>query len=212
MTHGQFITIEGGEGSGKSTQISLLCDALTSIGTVVLRTREPGGSPGAEEIRDLLVNGGVDRWDAMTETLLHFAARRDHLVKTVWPALEGGSWVISDRFSDSTTAYQGYGHGLGPELVGAFYDAVVGDFRPDLTLILDIPVEEGLRRARSRNGGEDRYERMDISFHERIRQAFLDIAKCNADRCVVMDASSGIEGVQSAIRKEISNRFGTVFP
>lgn len=131
-----------------------------------------GGADGAEAIRTLLVSGAVDRWDARTEALLHSAARRDHLVKTVWPALERGAWVICDRFADSTLAYQGYGHGLDRALIEQLVEVTMGRFRPDLTLILDLPVEEGLRRAGGRGGAEDRYERMGLDFHQRLRQGF----------------------------------------
>ncbi|MFQ5958239.1 MAG: dTMP kinase, partial [Alphaproteobacteria bacterium] len=175
MGGGRFITIEGGEGAGKSTQAERLCAALRARGLDVVATREPGGSPGAEAIRRLLVSGAPERWDATTEALLHFAARRDHLVRTVLPALARGAWVVSDRFADSTTAYQGYAHGLGVEPVETLHRLVVGDHSPDLTLILDLPVDLGLARAR-RRGGDDRYERMDAGFHQRLREGFLAIA------------------------------------
>ena len=139
----------------------------------MLATREPGGSPGAERIRALLVEGEVARWDPTTEALLHFAARRDHLVKTIRPALAAGRWVVCDRFYDSTLAYQGHGHGVARELLDTLLAAVVEGDRPDLTLILDLPVEEGLARAARRSGREDRYERMDVEFHERLRGVHL---------------------------------------
>ncbi len=150
MAGAKFITFEGGEGAGKSTQIELLAAALARAGISVRTTREPGGSPGAEEIRRLLVTGPPNRWDAMTEALLHFAARRDHLRGVVLPDLEAGHWVLSDRFADSTMAYQGYGHGLGRGAIEALHALVVGDFAPDLTLILDLPVDLGLERALAR--------------------------------------------------------------
>ena len=152
MTRGRFITFEGGEGAGKSTQVRLLAAALAGQGRDVLATREPGGATGAEEIRRLLVSGDPDRWDGVTEALLHFAARRDHLARTVWPALDAGRWVVSDRFADSTMAYQGYGHSLGREPIERLYAVAVGDFAPDLTLILDIPPEAGVTRAHARTG------------------------------------------------------------
>lgn len=133
MPRGRFITFEGGEGGGKSTQLRLLAEALRGVGREVVTTREPGGSKGAEDIRALLVTGVPDRWDGITEALLHTAARRDHLIKTVWPALDRGAWVICDRFADSTMAYQGYGHGLPLEMLDALYRTAIGDFRPDLT-------------------------------------------------------------------------------
>ena len=203
---GRFITFEGGEGGGKSTQVKNLAARLRAAGEDVLETREPGGSPGAEEIRGLLVNGAPERWDAVSELLLHFAARRAHLRETVVPALADGRWVLCDRFADSTMAYQGYGHGLGREPVLALYDLVVGGRRPDVTVILDLPVDEGLARAAARSGGGDRYERMDRAFHERLRNGFLDIAKREPERCVLIDATRPIDAVASAVWDSVSDR------
>jgi dTMP kinase len=204
---GRFITFEGGEGGGKSTQVGLLAEALGRAGIDVLRTREPGGSPGAEEIRALLVGGAPGRWDALTEALLVNAARRDHLVKTVWPALEAGRWVISDRFADSTRAYQGYAGGVDKRRLGQLHRLIAGDFAPDLTLILDLPIEIGLARATRRGGaGEDRFERMGAAFHSRLRAGFLAIAKRDAQRCVVIDATQGVEAVQRAVRRAVGER------
>jgi dTMP kinase len=212
VSKGRFITIEGGEGAGKSTQIRALADWLRQSGLDVLTTREPGGSPGAEAIRKLLVEGAIDRWDAMTEALLHFAARRDHLVRTVWPALERGQWVISDRFADSTMAYQGYGHGLGREPVEQLSATTMGDFKPDLTVIMDIPVEMGLKRALARHGAqqaaETRYENMDLQFHIRLRQGFIDIALREPRRCRIVDASADIDQVQARIREAVTAVLG----
>ncbi|GIK96173.1 MAG: thymidylate kinase [Alphaproteobacteria bacterium] len=205
---GRFVTLEGGEGAGKSTQLRLLADALRAAGLEVVATREPGGSPGAEQIRELLVNGAVGRWDAVTEALLHFAARRDHLTKTVWPALDRGSWVVSDRFADSTRAYQGYGHGLDLDMIDRLYAVTVGDFAPDLTIVLDLPVEAGLRRAADRAGGEDRYEKMDLGFHRRLRDGFLAIARAAPERCLVVDADRPVAEVQRSIRIAIGERLG----
>ncbi|HTH16074.1 MAG TPA: dTMP kinase [Magnetospirillum sp.] len=206
MTRGRFITFEGGEGAGKSTQLKMLAEALARAGIEVVTTREPGGSKGAEAIRALLVTGEVDRWDAETEALLHSAARRDHLVKTVWPALERGAWVVCDRFADSTLAYQGYGHGLSKDFITGLTRLVLGDFTPDLTLILDLPVEEGLKRAGGRGGAEDRYERMGTAFHERLRQGFLDIAARDPGRCAVIDATADVDTVHQAILKAVKGR------
>lgn len=203
---GRFITLEGGEGGGKSTQTRLLADFLGDRGKEVVLTREPGGSPGAEQIRSLLVDGDTHRWDATTEALLHFAARRDHLVNTVMPALERGAWVVCDRFADSTMAYQGYGHGLPREALARLYDFAVGALKPDLTLILDLPVETGLARAAGRGGGEDRYERMDRGFHERLRQGFLEIARAEPARCVVIDATEGEASVNRRIIAALEER------
>jgi dTMP kinase len=204
---GRFITLEGGEGAGKSTQIARLAKRLEARHEVVT-TREPGGSPGAEMIRKLLVEGPAERWDGTTEALLHFAARRDHLRTTVWPALEHGAWVISDRFADSTRAYQGWGHGLDLTMLDRLYDIAVGVFRPDLTLILDLPVDVGLARAAARRGTETRYESLPRYFHENVREGFLAIAGSDPKRCAVIDASRDIDTVAAAIAHVVDERLG----
>lgn len=203
---GKFITLEGGEGAGKSTQIARLVGFLRGRGVDVVQTREPGGAPGAEAIRALLVSGDTGRWTPLTEALLHSAARADHLARTVRPALDAGQWVVSDRFTDSTLAYQGYGHGLGVERVRALNDLVTEGLAPDLTLILDLPVEVGMARAGSRGGAEDRYERMGRDFHERLRRGFLDIAKAEPARCVVIDAAGEIDAVAAAVARAVEQR------
>jgi len=209
---GRFITLEGGEGAGKSTQQRRLADWLRRGGREVVETREPGGSPGAEEIRKLLVTGTAGRWDAVTEALLHFAARRDHLRQTIEPALARGSWVVCDRFADSTMAYQGYGHGLGRAPVEALYALVVGSLKPDLTLVLDLPVAEGLARAGHRNGRgtqqEDRYEQMDLGFHERLREGFHDIVAREPARCLLIDARGDEDAVAARIQAAVIQRLG----
>jgi dTMP kinase len=212
VTRGRFITFEGGEGAGKSTQVRLLTAALAGQGRDVLATREPGGATGAEEIRWLLVSGDPGRWDGVTEALLHFAARRDHLARTVWPALDAGRWVVSDRFADSTMAYQGYGHGLGREPIERLYAVTVGSFAPDLTLILDVPPESGIARTHARMDGEDRYERMDLSFHQRLRAGFLEIAALEPQRCVIIDASGSVDEVHAAILKAVAERLPEHMP
>jgi dTMP kinase len=209
MANGRFITFEGGEGAGKSTQVRRLGESLTAAGIDVIVTREPGGAPAAEEIRGLLVSGEVGRWDAMTETLLHFAARRSHLADVIWPALARGSWVVSDRFADSTRAYQGFAQGLGDDMVKRLYSIAVGDFAPDLTLVLDLPVEIGLGRA---TGPDDRYERMGADFHETVRRAFLDIAAAEPARCAVIDAARDADAVAAEIRALVGHRLGTDLP
>lgn len=214
---GRFITFEGGEGVGKSTQVRLLCAALAAAGIDALATREPGGAPGAEHIRALLIGGATDRWDALTEALLHMAARREHLVATVWPALEKGVWVVSDRFADSTLAYQGHAQGVGEEAVRALYRQVAGSFAPDLTVVLDLPVAEGLARARARDRGRgagagDRYERMGAAFHERLRAGFLEIARAEPGRCVVVDARGAEEATAREVRGIVGRRFGVRLP
>ncbi len=210
MAKGKFITLEGGEGTGKSTQAALLAKALQQSGVETLSTREPGGAPGAEEIRGLLVKGDVARWQPLSEALLHYAARHEHLQQTVFPALAAGRWVISDRFADSTMAYQGYGHGLDREVITRLHRLVTGGFAPDLTLVLDIPAEVGLKRALA--GDEDRYERMSLEFHERLRAGFLDIAEREPERCAVLDAADGIEQVQKRIQALVRDRLGAPLP
>ena len=205
---GRFITLEGGEGAGKSTQVARLKAWLEGRGLRVVATREPGGSPGAEMIRKLLVEGPVERWDGATEALLHFAARREHLRSTIWPALRRGDWVVSDRFADSTLAYQGYGHGVDIEMFEQLYRLSVGDFRPDLTLMLDLPIEEGLARAARRHGTETRYESLPSDFHARVRAAFLDIAAQNPLRCAVIDATGAVDATAAAIARTVSERLG----
>ena len=205
---GRFITLEGGEGAGKSTQLQRLKGWLEGRGRKVVATREPGGSPGAEIIRTLLVEGPAERWDGATEALLHFAARHEHLRATVWPALEHGEWVLSDRFADSTLAYQGHGHGLDGAILEQLYHIAVGDFRPDLTLILDLPIEQGLARAGRRRGTETRYESLPREFHARVRQGFLDIAARHPERCVVIDATGEIDATAAAIARAVSERVG----
>lgn len=208
IARGAFITLEGGEGSGKSTQTRLLCSALAERGIAVVQTREPGGSPEAEAIRTLLVEGATDRWDPMSEALLLFAARREHLRRTIEPALAAGSWVVCDRFGDSTVAYQGYAHGLGAATIAALADIAIGPVRPDLTLILDLPVEVGLARAKTREAGrEDRFERMGAAFHERLRLGFREIAGQNPDRCRVIDATRSIPAIQAAILDAVVSRW-----
>ena len=205
---GRFITLEGGEGAGKSTQIARLKTWLEGRGKSVVATREPGGSPGAEMIRKLLVEGPAERWDGETEALLHFAARRDHLRTTVWPALRRGQWVVSDRFADSTLAYQGHGHGLDLGRLQRLYEVAVGDFRPDLTVVLDLPIETGLARAASRRGAETRYESLPPSFHARVRAGFLEIARREPLRCVVIDAAHDVDTIAQAVARTVAERLG----
>jgi dTMP kinase len=204
---GRFITLEGGEGTGKSTQIKRLKAVLEAKGIQVLATREPGGSPGAEQIRKLMVEGEPGRWDAITETLLAYAARADHVARTIGPALRTGTWVISDRFNDSTFAYQGAGRGVPRETIRRIDAAVLDDFQPDLTLVLDLDAKLGLKRALSRGAAENRFEKFGADFHEKLRQAFLDIARRNPERCRVIDAGGTEEQVAEAILAAVSRRF-----
>ena len=203
---GKFITLEGGEGGGKSTQIARLKQALEGAGLTVITTREPGGTPAGERIRALLVEGEPGSLSPISEALLNFAQRAEHLERVIKPALARGAWVISDRFADSTMAYQGYGHRLGRKPVEALYKLVCGSFKPSLTLILDAPVELGLERAASRRGSETRFERMDVTFHERLRKGFKDIARREKKRCVVVDASQGVDAVTADVLAAVTRR------
>lgn len=214
---GKFITLEGGDGAGKSTQIDRLSKTLNDRGIETLITREPGGTPEAEKIRALLVQRDGGDWDPVSEVLLLFAARREHVEKKIKPALAKGIWVLSDRFADSTLAFQGYGHGLDKILIREFYRLSIGDFKPDLTLILDLPVKKGLARSGSKlqsrddfNSGtaEDRFERMGVEFHQRLRNGFLAIAKDEPDRCAVINALPDAKTVAQDIITVVDERLG----
>lgn len=206
MSRGRFITFEGGEGAGKSTQVRRLSARLAAGGREVVATREPGGSPGGEAIRALLVTGEADRWSPVTETLLMYAARRDHIERVIQPALARGAWVVCDRFADSTRAYQGAGGGTNPGLIAALETHVLEDLRPDLTLVFDLPVEAGLARAEARAGGESRFESKGLAFHERLRAGFRAIAEGEPDRCVLIDATTSMEEVETAVWKAVEAR------
>jgi dTMP kinase len=180
-----------------------LAEALGKAGIKTVMTREPGGSPGAEEIRNLLLDGGTARWDAETMALLMVAARRDHLVKVIRPALASGHWVVCDRFMDSTEAYQGFGGGVPRDRIRELHRLIAGDFAPDLTLILDLPVELGLKRAQAH-----RFKQMGTEFHERMRSGFLDIAQREQKRCVVIDAREDLAAVALAVKAAVRERLG----
>ncbi len=217
MRKGAFISLEGGEGAGKSTQIERLRRRLEARGAQVISTREPGGTPEAERIRTLLVTGDAERWDALTEALLNYAARRNLVENLIKPSLESGSWVLCDRFFDSTTAYQGLAGDAGPENIKALRQLVLGDFSPDLTLVLDLPAEEGLRRAGGRPNGqerapEDRYEKKGLEFHERIRAAFREIAEAEPQRCVLIDGAKSIDTVETEIWAAVQERLEDRMP
>lgn len=207
MASGKFITLEGGEGAGKSTQVKLLAGFLRGKGIEVVQTREVGGSPSAEAIRELWLAPSEGHWDALTELLLIMAARREHLVKTVFPALARGAWVISDRFADSTRAYQGIGLGLGLDIVEEFYSRIAPDFAPDLTLLLDLPVETGLSRVATRGGQDDRYQQKNIAFHQKLRDAYASLAQKYAPRFRVVDAAQDAPAVALAIEEAVRQHF-----
>ncbi len=207
---GLFITFEGGEGTGKSTQIKLFANYLKGQNIPFILTREPGGSPGAEEIRNLLLKGEASKWDKMSEILLFTAARRDHLIKKIWPALEQGTCVISDRFMDSTLAYQGYGYGEDEEtinLINKLYKMIAGDFTPNITFFLDIDPKIGIARSMARAGNdEQRFEGMDLTFHNNLRQAFLDIARKEPARSVIINADQSIDQVHHDIIQKFKEK------
>ena len=207
VQRGRFITFEGGEGTGKSTQARRLAERLSAGGLDVVSTREPGGSPGAEAIRALALNGAADRWSPVSETLLMYAARADHLEKLIRPALSDGAWVVCDRFYDSTRAYQGAGGGAPTKLINLLQAEVAGADRPDLTLVLDIEVEAGLARAVGRDA-LDRFESMDRGFHERLRQGFLAIAASEPERCVVVPAAGTPDEVAARVWSAVRDRLG----
>jgi dTMP kinase len=206
---GRFISFEGGEGSGKSTQIKKLAERLEAAKLRTLITREPGGSPGAEIIRHLVLSGMGKLLGAEAETLLFAAARDDHVRTVIQPALGQGTWVLCDRFADSTRVYQGrLGH-VAPELLNAMQRVTIGDLKPDLTLILDVPVEVGMKRAAARRGSAtaDRFESEDLQFHRELREGYREIAAAEPERCVLIDATADVNAVSSAIWKVVRERF-----
>jgi len=209
LTEGRFITLEGGEGAGKSTQAARLTQALARQGLDVVLTREPGGSPNAERIRALLLAPSEVPWPALSEALLHFAARAEHLTFTIEPAVRRGAWVVCDRFTDSTRAYQGYGQGLSLAVIDRLDAVVCQGRKPDLTIILDLPVEEGLARARHRDGATaSRYEALGLEFHRHLRDGFHAIAAREPDRCVLIDGQGEPGAVHAAIMNALERRLG----
>ncbi|HET9903074.1 MAG TPA: dTMP kinase [Xanthobacteraceae bacterium] len=211
---GRFITFEGGEGAGKSTQIRRLEQRLRAVGREVLVTREPGGSPGAEAIRHILLSGAAEPLGAEAEAILFAAARDDHVRTVIEPALRSGVWVLCDRFADSTRAYQGILGKVDPRLVNALERLTVGETRPDLTFVLDVPPELGLQRAAQRRGegAPDRFEAESLDFHIRLRAAFRAIAEEAKDRCVLVDASGDPEEVAERIWTVLRTRFTEAAP
>lgn len=209
---GKFITFEGGDGCGKSTQVKLLAEYLKSKNITPVLTKEPGSTDEGKIIRELLVCGDKDKFDAITEALLYYADRRCNLTKVVWPELEKGNWVISDRYADSTEAYQYYGYNkrVNIDVLHNLYNIVAGDFKPDLTIILDINPEVGMRRSFAKASKMDikelRFESRDIEFHNNLRQGFLEIAKRDKERCVVLNAETDIMSLHKNIVEVIEQR------
>lgn len=206
---GRFISFEGGEGSGKSTQINKLAEQLEAARLRTIVTREPGGSPGAEVIRHVILSGMGKLLGAEAETLLFAAARDDHVRTVIRPALNQGTWVLCDRFSDSTRAYQGRVGHVAPGLLNAMERVTIGDLKPDLTIILDLPVEIGLRRAATRRGNAapDRFESEDVKFHQNLREAYREIAAAEPERCVLIDASADVNTVAASVWAALRERF-----
>ena len=200
-----FITFEGGDGSGKSTQANLLKDYLENLNFETIKTREPGGTPSAEILRDLLTTGEVEKWTPMSEALLMWASRYEHLIQVIEPALNSGKNVICDRFYDSTYAYQGVAHNLGIDKMEKLKKIIIGDIEPDVTFVLDIDPKVGLKRSLDRPNQENRFESYNIDFHNKIRSAFLEIAKKNKNRCVVVDASLNEQEIKNLIITVIDN-------
>jgi dTMP kinase len=205
---GRFITFEGGEGTGKSTHAAMLAERLKSFGIRVQLTREPGGSPGAEIMRHILLSGVARPLGADVEAVLFAAARDDHLATLIRPALEKGRWVVCDRFADSTRVYQGAAGRVDPKIIRAMERVVVGDTKPDLTLILDVPAKEGMRRATERRGegAVDRFESEALAFHEKLRDGFLTLAANEPDRCVLIDATLSKEEVGEQIWRVVTKK------
>jgi len=200
-----FITFEGGDGSGKSTQVNLLKDYLDNLNFETIKTREPGGTPSAEILRDLLTTGEVEKWAPMSEALLMWASRYEHLIQVIEPALNSGKNVICDRFYDSTYAYQGVAHNLGIDKMEKLKKIIIGDIEPDITFVLDIDPKVGLKRSLDRYNKENRFESYNIDFHNNIRSAFLEIAKKNKDRCIVVDAALNEQEINNLIITVIDN-------
>lgn len=201
-----FITFEGGDGSGKSTQVNFLFDYLTSKKIDTIKTREPGGTPSAEVLRELLTKGETNKWQPITEALLMWAARFEHIHEVINPSLEMGKTVICDRFYDSTYAYQGIAHNLGLEKMIELKSLIIGNIEPSVTFILDIDPEIGLERTKDRGNSENRFENFDLDFHKKIRKGFLDIANKYKDRCVVINAELSQNEISKIIVKEINKR------
>jgi len=208
VPRGCFITLEGGEGAGKTTLARALSQALTARGLEIVLTREPGWTPNAEALRTLLVEGDPGRWSPVSETLLLYAAREDQVRRLIAPALERGAWVICDRFSDSTRAYQGVAGGLDAARIDAIETAALGHFKPDLTLIADLAPQAGLARAAARGEAVTRFEAKDAAFHARLRDAFLAIASAEPERCAVLDASLAPKELADAALAVIADRLG----
>ena len=212
LDKGYLITFEGGEGCGKSTQSDALYEKLTAMSYDCVKTREPGGTESAEQIREVLIKGAEDKINSLSEVLLHYAARCEHYEKLIKPSLDQNKIVICDRFFDSTLAYQGYGLGESKEKIQKIREVTIGDFKPDLTLILDVSLEKSMQRVNKRLSeefllvGEDRYEKMDKDFHIRVREGFHEIAESEPERCVIIDTDRSVDKIQQEIIKVLQSK------
>ena len=206
-TRGQFITFEGGEGAGKTTQAEQLCRALEKAGIEAVMTREPGGSFGAEKIRKLVLEGTADRWSGRTELLLMYAARLDHVETLILPALQRGAWVVSDRFADSSLAYQGIARGLGADVVRALHEVVMDGFGPDLTLVFDIDPVMAQRRVETRGEALSRFDTESMEFHNTLRDAFREIARAEPERVKIIDADHPRDVVHTRVLNAVTQRY-----
>jgi len=204
---GKFITFEGGEGAGKTTQAKMLCEALEGAGVETLLTREPGGTFGAEAIRNLVLEGTQDRWSGMTELLLMYAARIDHVEKLIKPALDRGVWVVSDRFADSSLAYQGYARGLGADKVRLVHEAVMDGFSPDMTILFDIDPILAQKRVETRGEELSRFDSESIAFHNVLRDAFLEIANSESNRVFTLDATASRDSIHTRILFAVTQKY-----
>ena len=210
--YGKLITFEGGEGAGKTTQINALTSKLKKkLSNNIISTREPGGTEAGEQVRSILVESSKKSLDPNTELMLICAARYEHINKIIIPALNKGTWVCCDRFIDSTIAYQGFGHQLGVDIINKINNIFCLKCIPDLTFIIDIEPYKGINRTKKRENSEDRFEKMDISFHERVRKGFLDIARNNSKRCYIIDAELAINDIEEKIWNIILDKFGDDF-
>jgi dTMP kinase len=208
---GKFITFEGGEGSGKSTQARLLADALRKTGTTVVETREPGGSPFAERLRSFILDASLPPHVPLAEALLFYAARADHIAAVIGPAIDAGQWVICDRFSDSTRVYQGAAGALPSDSIEVLERLVVGGMSPDLTIVLDLPAEAGLARARARSNAADGYESRGDDYHGRLRAGFVELARNNPGRVRLIDGSRDRDTIAADVRATVAERLGVTF-
>ena len=206
INKGTFIVFEGGEGTGKTTQAQILKDQLNTNNILTILTREPGGTKESEEIRKILINGEINKWDGISETLLHYAARREHIKKKIIPELKKGTWIICDRFFHSTEAYQGAGYGVSADFLNTLKKAVCEDLVPDITFIFDQKVEKSIQRIKDRNEN-NRYENFDINFHNRVRQYFKNLKNTPNKNCILINADDTIKNISDKILLYVQQNF-----